>query len=165
MRPVDIDMTGKIWDYVPRFHKTQDHDIERHIFIGPKGQELIVPFLASRSVDANLFSPREAEYARRTDAPSHRRPNQPATPRKTDRKITDQYTPDVYRRAITRACDSAGVSRWHPHQLRHNAATNLRREFGIESARCVLGHTSAAMTSQYAEFDMAKARDVIGKVG
>jgi len=29
--------------------------------------------------------------------------------------------------------------RWHPHQLRHNAATYLRKQFGLEAARVVLG--------------------------
>ena len=32
------------------------------------------------------------------------------------------------------ACDAAGVPRWHPHRLRHSAATELRKEFGIEAA-------------------------------
>lgn len=54
---------------------------------------------------------------------------------------------------------------WHPHQLRHNAATNLRREYGIEAARTVLGHGSSAVTEIYAEMDRNKARDIIGQVG
>jgi hypothetical protein len=33
---------------------------------------------------------------------------------------------------------------WHPHQLRHNAATELRREFGLDTARVILGHRSTA---------------------
>jgi integrase len=32
--------------------------------------------------------------------------------------------------------------RWPPHQLRHNAGTNIRREFGVEAARVILGHCS-----------------------
>ena len=28
---------------------------------------------------------------------------------------------------------------WHPHQLRHNAATYLRKEFGLETARIISG--------------------------
>ncbi len=35
---------------------------------------------------------------------------------------------------------------WHPHQPRHNAATELRKEFGIEAARIILGHHSPAIT-------------------
>ena len=35
------------------------------------------------------------------------------------------------------------IPHWHPNQLRHNAATRLRREFGLDMARAVLGHSSA----------------------
>jgi integrase len=55
--------------------------------------------------------------------------------------------------------------RWHPHQLRHNAATYLRKEFGIEAARVVLGHKSAGVTEIYAELDRIKAAEIMGKVG
>lgn len=55
--------------------------------------------------------------------------------------------------------------RWHPHQLRHSAATRLRKEYGIEAARVVLGHRSAAVTETYAELDQTKAADVMAKVG
>jgi len=49
--------------------------------------------------------------------------------------------------------------------LRHLAATNLRREFGIEIARAVLGHSKVDMTEVYAEMDAAKAKDAMSKLG
>lgn len=55
--------------------------------------------------------------------------------------------------------------RWHPHQLRHNAGTYLRKEFGVEVARVILGHRSAAVTEIYAEMDEEKARAAIQRVG
>lgn len=55
--------------------------------------------------------------------------------------------------------------RWHPHQLRHNAATELRREFGVETARVLLGHRSPAVTEVYAEIDRAKAVEATLQVG
>ncbi len=54
---------------------------------------------------------------------------------------------------------------WSPNQLRHNAATMLRKYFGIEAARVVLGHTSAAVTEIYAEVDERKAAEIMGQVG
>jgi integrase len=54
---------------------------------------------------------------------------------------------------------------WHPHQLRHNAATHLRREYGIETARVILGHRSPRMTEIYAELDHAKAQQVMQTIG
>ena len=55
--------------------------------------------------------------------------------------------------------------RWHPNQLRHNAGTYLRKEFGIEGARVVLGHRSAGVTEIYAELDRAKAKEIMERVG
>jgi integrase len=66
---------------------------------------------------------------------------------------------------VRRACIRAGVPPWHPHQLRHNAATRLRAEFGLDVARTVLGHASQAVTEVYAEADFAKARDAMSRAG
>lgn len=55
--------------------------------------------------------------------------------------------------------------RWHPHQLRHNAATRLRKQYGLEAARVVLGQRSGAVAEIYAEVDHNKARDIMGQVG
>ncbi len=56
--------------------------------------------------------------------------------------------------------------RWHPNQLRHAAATRIRREFGIEAAQILLGHSSAALTDAvYAERDSEKLGEVLKRVG
>jgi integrase len=56
--------------------------------------------------------------------------------------------------------------RWKPHQLRHTAATEIRREFGLEAAQIALGHSSALVTEAvYAERDMAKVEQVMLKIG
>ena len=54
---------------------------------------------------------------------------------------------------------------WHPHQLRHSSATALRKEFGIELARIILGHSSAFVTEIYAECDRVKAMEAMQQVG
>jgi hypothetical protein len=51
-----------------------------------------------------------------------------------------------------------GVSHWHPHQLRHNRATELRKEYGLEVARIVLGQKRATVTQNYAEADEGSAK-------
>jgi integrase len=82
------------------------------------------------------------------------------------RKVPGEaYTADSYRQAIQNGCRKAGVDPWHPNQLRHNAATRLRREFGLDAARVILGHGSPAVTEVYAEIDREKARDVMGRTG
>ncbi len=55
--------------------------------------------------------------------------------------------------------------RWHPHQLRHNAGTRFRRDFGLDAARILLGHTSGAVTTIYAEQDLRKADEIMAQVG
>jgi integrase len=55
--------------------------------------------------------------------------------------------------------------RWRPNQLRHTKATELRRECGLDAARAVLGHRSPQITEVYAEIDLAKAAQVMEKLG
>ena len=61
--------------------------------------------------------------------------------------------------------NAAEVPNWYPHQLRHNAATALRKEFGVEVAGVILGHRQLTVTQIYAERDEARAAEVITKVG
>lgn len=102
--------------------------------------------------------------ARRTPLSCGHRPgnNIKARPKK---KPSEFYKTQAYGRAIITACDKAKVPRWHPHQLRHNAATWLRKEFGLDVARVVLGHRSPAITDEYAEIDFGKAQEIMGRVG
>ncbi|GMU35003.1 MAG: hypothetical protein AMXMBFR20_28750 [Planctomycetia bacterium] len=56
--------------------------------------------------------------------------------------------------------------RFHPHQLRHSAATSLRREFGLEAAQLTLGHASAQITDAvYAERDRSRVMEIMRKIG
>ena len=99
---------------------------------------------------------------------------------KPSRMPGEHYTVSAYGHAVTKAIKKAfrpeGMSdtefatwkppqHWHPHQLRHNAATFLRKEFGLETARIILGHRSAAITEVYAELDQQKALEAIVRVG
>jgi integrase len=186
MRGRDIDTAGKVWVYTPATHKTEHHGHQRPIYLGPKAQELVRPFLKA-DLTAYLFDPRDAVKAhnekRRRERKTPMTPSQAGRrpklrPRRTPK---DHYTNESYRRAIRRACRKADaaarkqhpdakpedvfVPAWHPHQLRHNAATRLRREFGIEAARVVLGHRSAAVTELYAELDATKASTIMQQVG
>lgn len=74
-------------------------------------------------------------------------------------------TRTALRRSIHRACMRAGIPNWHPNQLRHTYATAVRREYGLEAAQVLLGHSRADVTQTYAERDMAKAVDVARKIG
>jgi integrase len=55
--------------------------------------------------------------------------------------------------------------RWHPHQLRHSHATEVRRRFGLEAAQVALGHARADVTQVYAERNLALAVKVAEEIG
>jgi len=165
IRAIDIDMGQVVWTYTPKDHKTAHHGHERTIYIGPKAQAIIKEFMVGRPLDAHLLSPREPVAEQVAQVSTHRRQNQKPNPRKTARVVGDFYTTDSYRRAIQRACDKAGIPRWHPHQLRHNAATFIRKEYGIEAAQLILGHRRAEVTQVYAETNREKAIEVASKIG
>jgi site-specific recombinase XerC len=55
--------------------------------------------------------------------------------------------------------------RWSPNQLRHAAAPEIRRKFGLEAAQVILGHASADVTQVYAERDLRLGENVIREVG
>lgn len=80
-------------------------------------------------------------------------------------KRDEPYTVGGYRQAIHRGCDSAQVDRWSPNQLRHSAATRIRKEAGLDAARVLLGHSDATTTEIYAERDADQAIQAALKYG
>ena len=165
LRPVDLEMSGSVWIYTPADHKTVHRGHRRRIFLGPQAKDIVRQFLVGRSVDAYLFSPREAETQRHAQAVIHRRANQKPNSRKTRRQLGDHYTANSYRQAIHRACDKAEVPRWGPHRLRHNAATFIREKYGLEAAQIMLGHRKADVTQLYAEINQAKGEEIATMIG
>jgi site-specific recombinase XerC len=69
------------------------------------------------------------------------------------------------------ANDPAAIKKWHadhhwfPNQLRHTAGTEIRKQYGLEAAQTVLGHSKADVTEVYAERDYALAARVAKEVG
>lgn len=54
----------------------------------------------------------------------------------------------------------------HWQLLRHTAATEIRRAFGLEAAQLALGHSSAQVTDAvYAERDHGKVAEIMRQVG
>ena len=156
LRPMDIDRSGGghdgVWLYRPESHKTEHHGQERVIVIGPEAQRILSPYL--------LREESELCFQRRKGQPFKRL---------------------HYSQAIHRACrkafpppkGTAGETlkrwekehHWTPNQLRHATATTVRREHGLEAAQVVAGHANARTTEIYAERDLAKAAEVMAKIG
>lgn len=200
MRGADISTTGRVWVFTPQTHKTAYRGHQRQVYLGPKAQQIVKPFLKA-DLSAFLFSPTDAETDRNgrrfgivgadrktpaypCEMRSRERRRQERQSNRGHRRQRDHYDPITLSRAVVRGIAKANRARiaeaeaegidtkqvalvphWHPHQLRHNAATNLRREHGIEVARIILGHRSPAITEVYAEVDHARAIEVMGKIG
>jgi integrase len=169
MRACDIDMAGPVWIYTPTTHKTLHLGHTRPIQIGPQGQEVIRRYLKPNT-QAFLFSPRESmeiiweeqRANRKTKVQPSQRNRKKPNPKK---KLGEKYTTASYGHAIVRAAEKAGVPAWHPHQLRHTRATEIRRHYGIDAARAVLGHHSPAITEVYAELDESQAAKIMREIG
>lgn len=170
LRTADLDRTEAVWSYRPPSHKTEHHDKDRVVYFGPLAQAVLEPWLNTESPEAYVFSPAAAEKIRhqkmRASRKSKVQPSQISRAKEEPQfQPGEIYTTASYRRAIGKACLKVCIEPWHPNQLRHLAATNIRREFGIEIARAVLGHSTVDMTEVYAEMDAAKAKDAMAKSG
>jgi len=188
LRPMDVDRRGKVWLYTPANHKTAQYGHKRVVPIGPRGQEVLRPFLV-RPPEDYCFAPDEAQAHRNAVKRASRRtrvqPSQQNRRKPDPEKLPgDRYDSDSYRRAIEYAIAAANkagrakaaaegrevgehelVPHWHPHQLRHTAATIIRREMGLDAARALLGHRSLGITDTYAELDQALAVEAARKLG
>jgi len=181
VRPCDVDRSGDVWTYIPESHKTEYRGRGRIVFIGPRAQAILLPYLL-RSPEEYCFSPVDPERRRRTELHEQRKTplscgNRPGTHcrSKPKRSPGGRYTKDSYNRAVARAIAKANTERakqgqaplptWSPNQLRHSAATEIRQKYGLEAAQVVLGHSRADVTQVYAERDQRHAVEVARQVG
>lgn len=169
IRPCDIDRSGEVWRYVRGSHKTEHHGKQRIIFVGPRAQAILLPYLL-RDSQAYCFTPNDSERKRKAAMRANRKtkvqPSQIDRSKKNPkRKAGLRYTTGSYAYAIRRACEKSDIESWSPNRLRHTAATQLRSKYGIEASRTVLGHASPDTTLIYAERDLQLAASVMQEVG
>jgi integrase len=113
--------------------------------------------------------------------------NRTATPEK---KPGERYTSGSYQQSIAKAIEKANakalkkateeakkagqeppaadtvfVPHWHPHQLRHLHASEVRKKYGLEAAQVALGHAQASITEIYAERNLGLASRVAAEIG
>jgi integrase len=144
MRGVDIDRSGPIWLYVVSEHKNawRKHVLTKAV---PRvAQKLILPYWRS-DLSAFLFSPKDSIAEK----------NGKFTARKK-RPIRDRYDTCSYRRAIVYGIEKAAragveIPHWHPNQLRHTIATEIRQLVSEQAAQLWLGHAHMQTTGIYAQ--------------
>lgn len=151
-----LEVGATVLVYSPFSHKTEHLDQCRNVVLGPKACEILAPWIDAAGGLASgkggddptgyLFRPLSRWGGVAKNMKSH-------------------YSPDSYAKAITAACLKARVEPWGPNRLRHTAGTEIRKEFGVEVSRTVLGHSSMATTEIYAERDLRLAIEAMAKVG
>ena len=104
---------------------------------------MLGPYLENRASTSYCFDPRDAK----------------------PKRAGVRYTSASYRTAVKRACVRAGVPEWSPNRLRHSRATDLRRRYGVEDTRTILGHSKVGTTEIYAAADHARAAAIMGEIG
>jgi integrase len=184
VKPKDIDRSGPIWHYRPEQHKNKYRGKERVVSIGPRGQEILTPFLL-RNEDSYCFSPAESEKIRKGMLTLRRKTplscgNRVGTNRKRmpRKQPGDHYDSCSYAKVVKAATNSARrdikdrggdpdreLPKWTPYQLRHTAATKARKMFNYETAGALLGHSNMSATAIYAERNQGLADDVARQIG
>jgi len=174
MRGIDLDTTGKVWIYRPTEHKNEHRGHTREVCIGPEGQAIIRRYLRP-DVHAFLFDAavsRDLRFAEmRASRKTKVQPSQVCRRKAKGKRLPGRrYTTNTYARAIAygiRKANEAGenIPAWHPHQLRHLRATELRKVGGLDLARAVLGHKSLAMADHYADIDREEAFAAMARIG
>jgi integrase len=171
IKPAMVNRSGEVWTIALETHKTAWRGKSRTIYVGPKAQAILAKYLL-RAADSACFSPIESErqrlearHAARTTPLDQGNIPGSNVARKPRKAPGDAYTTGSYAKAIKYACQRGKLEPWSPNQLRHNAATAIRKEFGLEAAQVILGHSEIGTTQVYAEQDTAKAIAVAKAVG
>lgn len=189
MRGCDINTSQGVWEYRPTHHKTKYLGIERVIYLGPQAQEIIGEFLRP-DLQAFIFQPADAlvsSQEKRDERgtckmnPALRAQKRASDLRRRRRRglrsrTAPRYTTHTYYNTIRKACikedaarraagDERGFPLWHPHQLRHNCATLIRKQFDRETAQVICGHANGETTEIYTEEQKERAIAAIAKVG
>jgi integrase len=136
MKAADVDRSREVWVYRPPYHKGTHRGKPRSVWIGPKAQTVLAPWLLKAGVG-------------------------PVFPGKKGR----EQSVWTYSQAVRRLCRRLEAEEWTPLQLRHAAGTRFRKLFGVEAARVLLGHSSAVTTEIYAERDDRGAAEAMRRVG
>lgn len=176
MRACDMERDGDVWLYRPVSHKTEHHGRDRVILVGPQAQAILKPYISRRTkLSEYVFLPSEAHRERleQLGLPKVKAYQCSRSVFKPGRCFKNDTFYGQIQRTCDRAFDPKGekrkakdfAHRWHPHRLRHNAATRIREQFGIEAAKDLLGHSSLSTAMIYAEKSMDRMKEIARKAG
>ena len=134
-----------------------EYGVPRVVLIGPKGREILERHRPERgAANDHPFSPMaamaeyvEKRHAERVTPVYGERKQDPHTPR----VLGTCWTTDAYSKTIRAACGRANIPPWGSNRLRHTFATDVRRAYGLEVCRAVLGHSGGGCVTDRYSFD------------
>jgi len=146
MRADQVDRTADVWAY--RAPNKNMHRAARRaprvVWSGPRAQRVLAPYLEAAEGNALVWRMPNGKNAARTTTISRNR----------------------FAELIRRACDAAGIPRWHPHQLRHNRATEVAHLYeSDEHAAAAIGDTPHVAATVYADPSDAVAKRIARATG
>ena len=159
MRWSYIDTTRTPWVYrvPPEANKNRwrgELGQPRVVCLGPKARAILeqhrdgdVPFSPVRAMAEYL----QARHAARV-TPAYGKRAGAHVPR----VLGERWTTDSYTGTIASACRKAGIAPWGANRLRHTFGTEVRRSFGLDAAKAVLGHTDGGCVTDVYTFDAAE---------
>jgi integrase len=173
MRVGDLDKTrgNGLWYYVPGSYKTARFVGKIQFPLGKPEQELIAPYLANKTPESAVFSPRTAMAERNAErranrktkiSPSHVAKAEARAAKPT--RYSEFYKRDSYRNAIEHAITKGNkvlpedqqIPHWFPYQLRHAAATATELANSDADAQALLGHRTVNMTKRYSKAQLTQ---------
>ena len=125
LQAIDTNGPGGTWLYRPYEHKTEHRGKQRVIVLFEPARNLIARWTANQTAGAS---------GDRGDRGG----------RLFEMRV------DSYRTALHRALKRASQEPITPQQFRHTAATEVRRDHGLDAAQILLGHSSSRTTEGYA---------------
>jgi integrase len=144
VRAEDVDRTGPEWRYVvpaaanKNFHRGK----VRAVWLGPRAQAILGPLLAAGGYAFTFPVGRGKKVGRRPVSRCE------------------------YARLVRAACERAGVPPWHPHQLRHNRATELKHRYESDAtAARGIGATEDVTARIYCDPHEAADRRIARETG
>ncbi len=128
----------------------------RVVLIGPKARAILerhkggddFPFSPVRAVTERL----EAARVKRV-TPFYGKAKARRAEVHVPRTLGGSWDAHAYGHTIRAACRRAGIPAWGANRLRHTFGTEVRRAFGLEAARAVLGHANGARITDMYTFD------------
>lgn len=151
---IDTSRTPWIYRVPPELNKNSwrgEIGQPRVVLIGPKARAILerhkgddIPFSPVRSMAEHMAARKAARVT-----PVYTRTKSPHVPR----VLGEKWTSDAYTKTIRAACQKANLTPWGANRLRHAFGTEVRRSFGLEAARAVLGHTNGGCVTDIYSFD------------